>query len=583
MTAIPEPIGHDTLAVVNATVFDGHNLLDADTIVIRDGIVTAITKGPADIPSGAETFDAGGGLVTPGFVDAHVHTVFGGIEALQVDLSGCASATESLATIREALAADLRAGTGGWLTGGGWSMSDFPGGAPQARLLDDLCAELGVDRPIQLANADHHSMWVNSAALRIAGIGPTTPTPPGGIIDRDQEGRPTGTLHESAVSLIDACIPPETPDQLRAGLLEGQCRLHGVGITGYIDALVGAEYMGHGDNYHAYLAAEDAGELTCEVNGSLWWGRQIADPQAEADRLAALQVVGPRFRATTVKFMLDGIVESGTAAMATPYCCPCQDLAARPGTTHTGTVNHGTSYFTRDHLDRAFAALAHHRFDIHCHAIGDAAVKEALDALETLHIPVADDPGSGLGDHDQQPWRPRHHIAHLEVVDPVDVPRMAQLGITANMQALWAHYDQQLIDLNLPVLGPERSRWLYPFGDIARSGARLAMGSDWPVSTPDPWQAIHVAVTRTHPTGARPDPLNPEQALDLTTCLRAYTTGSARLARSRTAGHLALGAPADLAVASVNPFTLPPDQICTVHNTLTVAAGRVVHIGQEKS
>jgi predicted amidohydrolase YtcJ len=543
--AVPEGAN---LTIVNAAVFDGRQLVDADTIVVTDGLVTALGRG-VDIPSGAEVVDARGGLVTPGFVDAHAHPVMAGVEALSLDVSDCGSADETLARVAHAL------GSGdGWVTGGGWSMSDFPGGAPTAAALDALAAGMGEAaeaRPVCLISADHHSTWVNSAALRIAGIDRSTATPDGGVIERDAHGDPTGTLHEAAMDLVSAHIPPETPEELRSGLLEGQRRMHAVGVTGYNDAIVGA-YAGHASAYDGYRQAEAAGELTIEVTGSLWWPRGLteADVDEQVERLRELRVDGPKFRATNVKFMLDGIVESRTAAMHLPYRCECGGV--------------GTSYFTRAHLERAFAGVQTAGFDIHCHAIGDQATRDALDTFETLRA-------GGV--------RPdtRHHIAHIQVVDPIDLPRFAALGVSANLQALWAHYDEQMVALNLPALGEDRAAWQYPFGTLAASGAHLAMGSDWPVTTPDPWQAIHVAVNRTHPTGARPEPLVAEQAIDLSTALTAYTSGSAHLGRTRTAGRLAVGAPADLALTSTNPFAGPIDQIHSVTNELTLAGGHLVH------
>lgn len=565
----------DSFTIVNAVIFDGREVLDADSLTVTDGVLTRV--GAADHTTtpdaGHRIIDAAGGLVTPGFVDAHAHPVFAGVEALALDLTGAADATETLAMVRAALEAGGQTDT--WLTGGGWSMSDFPGGAPTAAQLDALCAEVGVDRPIQLASADHHSTWVNTRALQIAGLvgDVSTGTPAGGVIDRDAEGRPTGTLHESAVDLVGAHVPTETPEQLRAGILEGQRRMHEVGVTGWIDAIVG-EYLGHGDNFHAYLDAEADGVLTAEVTGSLWWGRDIDDPVDEAARLKELmdRADGSRFRATNVKFMLDGIVESLTAAVTEPYIepgaepahhCACEAYVDGPGHGH----NHGTSYFTADHLAASVTAVQDAGFDAHFHAIGDAAVRGALDALAAAHDDAA------RTDH-------RHHVAHLQIVDPADIPRFADLDATANLQAFWAHYDEQLVDLNLPVLGPDREAWLYPFGDLARAGASFAMGSDWPVSSPDPWEAIHVAVNRTHPDGARADPLTPGQELDVLTCLRAYTTGSAHLARTTTAGRMVVGAPADLALASADPLDLErtdPGALHTVTNTFTVAAGRIVH------
>ncbi|WP_260853270.1 amidohydrolase [Corynebacterium glyciniphilum] len=563
--------GTDSFTIVNAVIFDGHDVLDADTVVVQDGVLTDLRVGVnSDLLEGSEIIDAHGGLVTPGFVDAHVHPVFAGIETLSLDLSDCDTVDGALARIRRALITEP--GSVDWLTGGGWSMSDFPGGAPHASLLDELCAETGTNRPIQLISADHHSSWVNSAALTRAGIDASTLDPSGGVIDRDADGEPTGTLHESAVDLVGALIPKETPEELRAGILEGQRRLHEVGVTGYIDAIVG-DYLGHGDTYQAYIDAVEDGVLTCEVTASLWWRRDIDVPADEAARLKTMAVDGPQFRTTNVKFMLDGIVESLTAAVTEPYLEPSTAQGNCPCERMTGGGNHGTHYFTPEHLAASFRELRGAGFDIHCHAIGDAAVHGALDAFEASQ-------GITLAAEDDE----RHHIAHLQVVDPADVPRMAALGVTANLQALWAHYDEQLIDLNLPVLGEKRSGWMYPFADFAAAGTQLAMGSDWPVSTPDPWQAIHVAVNRTHPTGARHEPLLPDQALDVMTCLRAYTTGSARLARTRTAGRLILGAPADLALASaapVGPGAVSAERISEISNTLTVAAGRIVYVRED--
>lgn len=533
------------LTVTNAAVFDGHTLTDATTVTVKHGIVTGIGR---DLSPVGQVIDARGGLLTPGFVDAHAHPVFAGIEALSLD----ASAAESAAQVLDAVRAALPTGTG-WLTGGGWAMAHYSGGAPRAALLDEVCAEVGSTRPIQLINRDHHSSWVNSAALRIAGIDSTTQAPPGGVIDRDEHGEPTGTLHESAMDLVTAHIPPETPEQLHAGLLEGQRTMHSVGITGYIDAILG-QYTGHADTTATYRSAEATGELTVEVNGSLWWRRDVDDIASEVANLRARRADGPRFRTTNVKFMVDGIVESMTAALAQPYRCECG-----------GT---GTQYFSRDHLRAAFAQVAAAGFDIHSHAIGDAATTEVLDALAAL-------PATASGAQNPEP---HHHIAHIQVVDPTDVPRFAALGVWANMQPLWACYDDQMVELNMPVLGEERTSWQYPFASLATYGTRLAMGSDWPVSSPDPWQGIHVAVNRSHPTAARLDPLVPQEALTLTTALTAYTTGSSRLGRMRTAGRLGVGLPADFALASSNPFTLPHDQITTVRTVLTVAGGTLVHI-----
>ncbi|WP_309135953.1 amidohydrolase [Brevibacterium oceani] len=529
------------LDILDVTIFDGHAIRPENRVSIRSGRIAEIGTGPAASPAG-RTITAAGRLLTPGFVDAHVHTAFGGQESLACDVSGADGLADALDTIRR-FAADTPADSSpAWITGGGWSMADFPGGNPTAQILDGVTP----DRPTILLSADHHSAWVNTAALAISGVDSETPNPEGGIIVRDDSGAPTGCLHEAAIDLVSAHVPPADVEAVRAGLLAGQDYLSALGVTAWMDAIVG-DYGGHRDPFDTYVRADETHDLRSEAVGSLWWPRGVEDIDAEVARLRDRRRTDGRFRTTSVKFMLDGIVESQTAAMRAEYTCTCG--------------GYGTNYFTRDHLEASFAALDAAGFDIHCHAIGDAAVKAALDAFEAI----------GANPNDGR----RHHIAHVQVVDPADVPRFAELGITANLQALWACFDQQMIDLNIPVLGPERTAWLYPFGSFASTGAHLAMGSDWPVSTANPWEAIHVAANRSHPAAADTAPLLPDEALDLITALRAYTAGSAHLLRSDTNGHIRLGERANLALASANPFTLAPGEISTITNTLTIVDGRI--------
>lgn len=564
------------LEIINAVIFDGQEVLAANRVSIRDGIITTIANDPAEQARpepdpGVRTIDAAGRLLTPGFLDAHVHTVFGGVESLTCDLSAADGVEAALAVVRahiEAHPATSANPAENWITGGGWSMADFPGGAPHAALLDALSlSDAGrTDRPIILISRDHHSAWVNSAAMTIAGLDASTPTPAGGVIEKDEDGAPIGCLHESAMDLVGTHVPPATDAQILAGLVAGQAYLNSLGITGWMDALIG-DYSGHRSPYDAYVAAAAGGELISEVVGSLWWPRDVTDVDAQVAHLVDLRSAAESsaadngtaagteargaFRANSVKFMLDGIVESRTAAMTHEYSCACGGF--------------GTSYFERDHLHAAFAALDAAGFDIHCHAIGDGAVRAALDAFEAI--------GTGTGDS-----RPdaRHHIAHVQIVDPIDVPRFAELNITANLQALWACRDQQMIDLNIPNIGVERANWQYPFRSFVDASAHLAMGSDWPVSTADPWQAIHNGVTRTTHDDGDGQPLVADQAIDLITALRAYTAGSAHLLRSSDNGRIAVGARANLALASANPFDLEPTELDTVSTVLTVAGGDIV-------
>lgn len=553
MTATGRDANEPALIMTNARIFDGMDLLEADTIAVEAGTITSLGTA-RDVRderqwSGVEVIDAGGALVGPGFIDAHVHAVFGGLERLGCDLSEARGPGDCLRLLADHAAAET--GDAEWISGGGWSMSDFPGGTPLAADLDRVLR----DRGVFLLNRDHHSAWVNSVALERAGITASTPDPPGGRIERDAAGRPSGTLHEAAMDLVGNLIPEESAGDLRRGLLEGQRHLHSFGITGWQDAIVG-QYSGHADPYTAYRAADAAGELSAEVVGALWWPRDVQDIGDQVRRFEERRREagsGRRFRTTAVKFMLDGIIESRTAALAEPYhSCGCPG----PGT--------GLNYFDPDVLAAAITAVDAAGLDVHLHAIGDRAIGHGLDALAAARRANPSSDG-------------RHHIAHLQVVDPADVPRFGELGVTANLQALWACNDDAMRELTVPVLGEERSAWQYPFRALLDAGAPLAMGSDWPVSTPDPWQAIHTAVNRTEAGGPDGVPaLNPDQSLDLRDALRAYTSGSARLNRT-AAGRIAVGARADLALADGDPFTKPAQELATISTQLTIAQGTVVH------
>ncbi|MBA2953409.1 amidohydrolase family protein [Nocardioides sp. MAH-18] len=491
-----------------AGAFDGYHHRGPTEITVEDGRITAVgpATGPVDVP-----------FLSPGFTDAHVHPVQGGLERLRCDLSEGGTRDGYLAAIRSYADAHRDAA---WILGGGWAMPAFPGGTPTAADLDAVTG----GRPAYLPNRDHHGAWVNSRALEIAGIDEHTPDPFDGRIERDADGRPTGTLHEGATSLVTRFLPRTTDTDYYRALLEGQSYLHSLGVTSWQDAIVGA-YSGMDDPASTYESAAARGDLVSHVVGALWWERgrgveQVADLVARREAMT-----GGRFRATTVKIMQDGVAENGTAAMLAPYL----DRSGHP------TGNHGHSFLTAEAIRDAVQALDAEGFQVHVHAIGDRGVREALDAFEGT-----------------DPTR-RHHVAHLQLVHPDDVRRFAGLGVAANLQMLWACLDDQMVDLTLPVLGEERSRWQYPFGDLHRAGARLVAGSDWPVSTPDPLQAIEVGVTRRDPESDRAAFL-PDQALTREQAWAAYTSGSAWVNHRDDAGVLRPGAVADLVVLDRDPF-----------------------------
>lgn len=547
------------LVVAGSRLFTGRALHPAATAVaLVDGRVAAVgslSEAREAAGSSAEVVDVPGGLVGPGFIDAHVHPAQGGGERLGCDLTDAVGADDTLARIRAY--ADAHPDDE-WITGGGWHMADFERGLPRAELLERAVP----GRRVYLINADHHGAWVSPAALAAAGIDASFPDPADGHIDRDPDGSPSGTLQEGAMELLAHLLPQPTEEDQIAALVEAQRYLTGFGVTGWQDAIIGA-YSGVKDPTDAYIAAVDGGRLSVLVSGALWLergfgvgdvGDVVASLVAARERIGDRRgPAGGRLRATSIKIMLDGVPESLTAAMKAPYL----DAAGRP----TGVT--GPTHFSPAVLDAVAPALARAGFQLHIHAIGDRAVAEALHAIELANA-VAD--GAWL----------RHHLAHLQQVDLADLPQMARVGATANIQAFWACRSDQMVELNLPLVGPERFEQQYAFASMAAAGVPLAMGSDWPVSTPDPWQAIAVAVTRRE-AGSAAAPLGVQEALTLEQALGAYTLGSAQVTHHDEAGLLEVGKRADVAVADLDPFALPADALHTVRNAVTVSAGEVVH------
>jgi predicted amidohydrolase YtcJ len=499
---------HADLVFAGGLAFVDGRAQRADVAVRGDRIV-AVGAAPRDLVGPRTRVVPVDGLLIPGIQDAHAHPLWAGVESLRCNLSHLSGA----AAYREAIAAYARENRHrAWVTGGGWSMSAFPSGTPHRRDLDDIVP----GRPVLLHNCDHHGAWVNTRALELAGIDRDTPDPPDGRIERDSDGVPGGMLQEGAVDLVARHMPMADATERELALREAQAHLHGLGITGWQDAILG-DYGGYGDPSPVYRALAARGELTARVSGALWWDRTQGAEQIPALRQRrAANSVG-RFHTPMVKMMLDGVCENFTAAMTSPYA---------------GGHGQGLSFVDFDSLKGNVHALAEAGFGVHFHAIGDAAARAALDAVAGLP------PGA------------RHQIAHLQVVHPDDVPRFGRLHVIANVQPLWACHEPQLDELAIPFLGPRRAGWLYPFGDLLRAGAPLAAGSDWPVSSPDPWQGMHVAVHRSLDGPV----LLPGQRLSLNEALLAYTSGSAYANRCDEAGVIAPGRLADLVLLSHNPF-----------------------------
>lgn len=503
-----------------------------------------------------EVIELRGRTLLPGFQDSHVHPAFGGLQRLRCDLSDRHDPAEYLAAVRAY--ADQHPERD-WIVGGGWSMGVFPGGVPTAAALDRVVG----DRPVFLTNRDGHGAWVNSRAIELAGIDAATPDPVDGRIERDGDGRPTGALHEGAMDLVSRLAPEPTADEYRRGLLLGQAYLHSLGITGWQDAIVELGGRGLAPVFDLYRELDASGELTARVVGALWWDRHRGLEQLDELVAARDQTVDGRFRPTTVKIMQDGVCEDFTAAVLDPYLdghgCP--------------TDRRGLSFIPPALLNRAVPAIDRAGFQVHFHAIGERAVREALDAIAAARQ------ANGMNDH-------RHHIAHIQVVHPDDLSRFGALGVVANAQPLWAVNEPQMTELTIPFLGPERSGWQYPFATLRRLGARLAFGSDWSVSSPNPLWEMHVAVNRLpapadvghQAASGSGEVFLPSERLDLPTSLHAFTMGSAYVNHlDDVTGSITCGKHADLIVLDRNLLEEPASAISSARVIRTEVGGRLVY------
>jgi predicted amidohydrolase YtcJ len=536
---------HADLLVVGAPVWTGDPGRPwSDAVAVRGGRVAAVgperevtaLRGPA-----TRVLRLDGGLVLPGFQDAHVHTAAGGLELARCDLRGVEPEGYAAAVARYAAGRP----DAPFVLGGGWVMDAFGTAGPHLATLDAVVR----DRPVLLESTDGHSAWVNSRALELAGITRATPDPPRGRIERDAAGEPTGALHEAAMALVADLAPQPDQAEWEAAVERGQAHLHRLGITAWQDAAVSPEMLA------AYRALAERGRLTGRAVAAQRW--QVEADPAQLDDLVERRrahTVG-RLAAGAVKIFADGVFENRTAAMLAPYL----DRDGRPGD------NLGIGMLGPEELARAVTALDGQGFDVHVHAIGDRAVRDTLDAFQAA--------AAANGRRDA-----RHQIAHLQFVHPDDRPRFRRLGVIANAQPYWSCLDGYMRELTLPFLVPERAGWQYPWASLRRAGAVLAFGSDWTVSTADPLAEIEVAVRRVSPEDRDAEPFLPAERLDLPAALAAFTTGSAYALRLETGtGSVIPGKLADLAVLDRDPFDEAAGPIGDARVLATLVEGEPVH------
>lgn len=514
----------------------------ATAVAVRDGRIAYV--GGDSLPAGlvgklTEVVDLAGGMVLPGFQDAHVHPVESGVDLIECNLNDATTAAEAASIVRAYAAAHPALP---WVRGAGWQLPLFPAGNPSKLLLDSLVP----DRPALLWAADGHSAWLNSRALALAGITRETPDPADGRIERDpRTGEPSGTLRESATTLVERVLPPRTPEEYSAGLERAQRLASSFGLTTLFAARVEEGEL------RAYADADRAGRLDVRVIAAM------SVPGTGGDTLMArLRDWRSRYatrhvRPMAAKLFQDGVIEARTAAMLAPYLDRHGDA---------GTPRHDQAT-----LDELVAALDRNGFQIHVHAIGDRAIRMALDAF--AHARQVN------GAHDL-----RHSIAHLELIDPADLPRFRSLGVVANFEPLWTNGDEYLTKLTEPALGPVRSRWLYPIASVLQTGAVVSAGSDWSVSSLNPLEGIEVGITHRQPGDTVSPPWNPRERTDLPTMLALYTINAAWAHhQERETGSIEVGKLADLAVLDRNLFEVPVWRIHEVRVTRTLLEGRTVY------
>ncbi len=482
--------------------------------------------------------DLAGKMLLPAFHDSHVHPVSGGMEALECDLHGLESAEAVLAAIRAYASSHPAAA---WIRGGGWELPLFPNGNPSKTALDGVVP----DRPALLDASDGHSAWANSKALSMAGVTRSTPDPPHGRIERDASGEPTGTLREEAVDLVASHLPRRTAKDHEEGLRKGLQIANGFGLTSLEEASASKADL------EAYAALDAAGALTARVSASI----TVDTDKGVADlpRLKELRARyrGKRFHADGAKIFADGVIETRTAAVLEPY------------------IGFGTDRGKTNLEPAAFRALAtaldKEGFQIHVHAIGDRAVRDALDAIEAAQK------ANGVRDA-------RHHIAHLELVDPSDIPRFRRLGVLANFQPFWANGDTYITEMTEPELGPERSQWIYPIASVAAAGGVTVFGSDWSVSSMNPLDGIEVAITHREPSRGPGPAWLPRERIDLPTAIGGYTIRGAYLDfTEKETGSIEVGKAADLIVLDHDLFEIPPWQIHETKVLWTLLDGKEVY------
>jgi predicted amidohydrolase YtcJ len=496
----------------------------------------------------ARVIDASGRLVLPGFTDCHVHFLDGSLSLERVDLAEAKTIPEIQQRVKAFATAHPEQP---WVLGRGWSYTAFPpSGLPDKKYLDEMVP----NRPVYLEGFDGHTWWANSKALELAGITRQTSNPPSGEFVRDPKtGEPTGAVKEDlADAVMRRSIPVPTREEklraLRAGMKEanrfGLVRVH---VAGSVSA-------GVGDLQDVDLL--DELRRTGDLSLRMYLAYRLDPPVVTAEQLRQIDDFHNRFHdewisAGAAKFFLDGVIETRTAAMLSPYA--------------NDPSKSGELLWSPAVYQAAITELDRRGIQIFTHAIGDRAIRQALDsyanAQQSNHTSDA-----------------RHRIEHIECVSAADIARFGRLGVIASFQPLHAYPDDDIFKVWAPNVGPERAQRAWAWHSIKNAGGVLGFGSDWPIVTLNPWPGVQTALTRQTAEGDPPGGFLPQERLSLEDTIRAYTLDAAFAGRrEKSEGSLEPGKLADLIVVSQDLFNIEPGKVTSTEVLLTMLGGKVVY------
>jgi predicted amidohydrolase YtcJ len=495
-------------------------------VLVEDGRIIAI--GPDALNQSAdEVVDLGNSFLMPSFGDGHAHPIFAGREAAGPKVNGLQSVKEIQEAVRIFAQANPETP---WIIGGAYEAAIISGGDFDTHWLDEVVS----DRPVVLHAVDHHTIWVNSKALEIAGITSATTDPAGGSIARRADGSPKGTLREpEAFALILDHSPKNTIESDVRAIKYACQQFLKSGVTYANDSWLEKGMA------EAYLAAVKSGDLAIDMNISF-----LASPGEWRTALLNIEKLTAEFEpyasqvnARSVKFLGDGALSSGTAALLEPYL-------DQPGFS-------GLKIWDDAELFEAVTEFDKRGYQIHIHAIGDAAIRQALDAFEYMQA--------------KNPARDRRPVlVHAQLIDSTDLPRVSKLGVIANMQPLWMYLDPMNKELILPRIGSERNNRQYQLRTLVNSGATVAFGSDWPVTSEVPLEAIHIPVHRT--LNSDGEPWSPEEAISIEESLTFYTASVAyQNFRERDLGKLEPGYKSDFIILDKSPLFHSDAKIIAVY------------------